>query len=242
MAICRRGFRTECPAPAADRRDHRAVVLAEVDPKSVPQCLEPRKPLRRVRHDPAGPRSEAPVSGSRRTRRTGPVGSGGTGGSPSRNNKVILVGLRHRAVRILPSDYRGAVGITEQFRTACAQLHGPAVAGPELLPTRLAKAMHTGAADHRRGHQHGQRPAPEDVSRALVNGQPAHPSGQSRQPPHRTIVIAARPALPGRHVPPLGVRNRQTCRTKCDAPRTGRRSGPGRGRRHGQHQRPAALH
>jgi hypothetical protein len=91
MAICRRGFPAEDPAPAADRRDHRAVVLAEVDPKSVPQCLEPRKPLRRVRHDPAGPRSEAPVSGSRRTRRTGPVGSGGTGGSPSRNNKVILV-------------------------------------------------------------------------------------------------------------------------------------------------------
>ena len=32
------------------------------------------------------------------------------------------------------------MGITERFRTAYAQLRGPAVAGPELLPTRLAKA------------------------------------------------------------------------------------------------------
>jgi len=41
---------------------------------------------------------------------------------------------------MLPSEYRGAVGITEEFRTADAQLREAAVAGPELLPTRLAKA------------------------------------------------------------------------------------------------------
>ena len=40
----------------------------------------------------------------------------------------------------MPSEYRGAVGITEEFRTAYAQLREAAVAGPELLPTRLAKA------------------------------------------------------------------------------------------------------
>ena len=32
------------------------------------------------------------------------------------------------------------MGITEEFRTAYAQLREPAVAGPELLPSRLAKA------------------------------------------------------------------------------------------------------
>ncbi len=32
------------------------------------------------------------------------------------------------------------MGITEKCRTAYAQMHEPAVAGPELLPTRLAKA------------------------------------------------------------------------------------------------------
>ena len=31
------------------------------------------------------------------------------------------------------------MGITEEFQTAYAQLREPAVAGPELLPTRLAK-------------------------------------------------------------------------------------------------------
>ena len=41
---------------------------------------------------------------------------------------------------MLPSEYRGAVGITEEFQTAYAQLRAPAVAGPELLPTRLAQA------------------------------------------------------------------------------------------------------
>ncbi len=48
--------------------------------------------------------------------------------------------LRHGAARMLPGEYRGAVGITEEFRTAYAQLRERAVAGPELLPTRLAKA------------------------------------------------------------------------------------------------------
>jgi hypothetical protein len=40
----------------------------------------------------------------------------------------------------MPSKDRGAVGITEEFRTAYAQLCEPAVARPELSPTRLAMA------------------------------------------------------------------------------------------------------
>jgi len=45
-----------------------------------------------------------------------------------------------RAACMLPSEHRGAMSITDEFQTAYAQLREPAVAGPDLLPTRLAQA------------------------------------------------------------------------------------------------------